>query len=647
MSRIIVKGLPPRCSENQLKDIFRSYGTITDCALKFTKEGKFRRFAFVGFEGGDSGKDAINKTNDTFLGSYKLQVEECKGFGDNQKPRAWSKYAKDSSAYKRKHGDEAPAAVQKKPKKDEDEDEEESATNKKTKARRDEEFRNFLEAKGVSKEHEVKPVEEPKEESAIDEGLINMLLENIKGDTHLSVLVSGLPSSIKQNHVKDWFAPIRVKALKVVRDQKAAASFVSFEKTGDIKRALLKNNLFLGGYKISVKAVPGSVNPNEMKNEEGGGGKGGLANPGLTREEEEAKMRDAILDTGRLFLRNLPFSTDEAELRALMKPFGELAEVQVIITKSTGACKGFAIVEFMFPESAVAAYAKLDGSVFKGRMLHILPGEEKREEREEEEGEEGGDGTNEGKKKRMDEKSSFKREKAEKMKKNAAKNQHSWNSLFLGANAVADSLAEKLGVSKADILSTEGGGESAAVRLALAETRIVRETREFLINNGVSLDAFSRPATKRSDTVILAKNLPSGVEKEELHRMFEKFGDLRNVLIPPEAGVSALIVFGNSVDAKAAFSKLAYARFRTQPLYLEWAPGDVFEEKKKKEGDEKGEEKEENSSAPADSDEMDKKKSKRKRGEEMTQEEKKEERKSKKHKKRAEEDVKEEEEEEE
>lgn len=32
----------------------------------------------------------------------------------------------------------------------------------------------------------------------------------------------------------------------------------------------------------------------------------------------------------------------------------------------------------------------------------------------------------------------------------------------------------------------------------------------------------------------------------------------------------------NSVDAKKAFQSLAYARFRAQPLFLEWAPYDVF-----------------------------------------------------------------------
>lgn len=50
-----------------------------------------------------------------------------------------------------------------------------------------------------------------------------------------------------------------------------------------------------------------------------------------------------------------------------------------------------------------------------------------------------------------------------------------------------------------------------------------------------------------------------------------------------EGGISAIVVMSNAVDAKKAFKALAYSRFRTQPLYLEWAPGDVFGEEKKAE----------------------------------------------------------------
>lgn len=39
----------------------------------------------------------------------------------------------------------------------------------------------------------------------------------------------------------------------------------------------------------------------------------------------------------------------------------------------------------------------------------------------------------------------------------------------------------------------------------------------------------------------------------------------------------------NEVDAKKAFTALAYSRFHTQPLYLEWAPIDAFNDKHKNE----------------------------------------------------------------
>lgn len=41
----------------------------------------------------------------------------------------------------------------------------------------------------------------------------------------------------------------------------------------------------------------------------------------------------------------------------------------MIVDKKTGMCKGFAIVDFVFPESAVAAYSSSDGKIFKVRAL--------------------------------------------------------------------------------------------------------------------------------------------------------------------------------------------------------------------------------------------------------------------------------------
>ena len=48
MSRFYVKNLPLKCSENDIRDHFREAGTITDIALQYSQEGKFKRIAFIG-----------------------------------------------------------------------------------------------------------------------------------------------------------------------------------------------------------------------------------------------------------------------------------------------------------------------------------------------------------------------------------------------------------------------------------------------------------------------------------------------------------------------------------------------------------------------------------------------------------------------
>merc|ERR1712012_709264 len=118
-------------------------------------------------------------------------------------------------------------------------------------------------------------------------------------------------------------------------------------------------------------------------------------------------------------------------------------------------------------------------------------------------------------------------------------------------------------------------GTSAAVKLALGETEIVGQTRSFLEQEGVRLDAFNRKPDKRSKTVILAKNLPSRTAPEQLRDMFSKFGVIHRLVLPSHC-LTAIIEFADPSEARAAFTKLAYTKFHNAPLYLEWAPDDTF-----------------------------------------------------------------------
>jgi multiple RNA-binding domain-containing protein 1 len=135
-------------------------------------------------------------------------------------------------------------------------------------------------------------------------------------------------------------------------------------------------------------------------------------------------------------------------------------------------------------------------------------------------------------------------------------------------------MAKKLGVKKSDILNVEGS--NMAVKLALAETNIIQETKAYLEDEGVNLTAFSMgQRALRSSTVILVKNLPASTVESDLLALFEPFGSLGRLLLPP-AKTLGLVEFLEENEAKVAFSSLAYTRFKSIPLFLEWAPIGVF-----------------------------------------------------------------------
>lgn len=85
-------------------------------------------------------------------------------------------------------------------------------------------------------------------------------------------------------------------------------------------------------------------------------------------------------------------------------------------------------------------------------------------------------------------------------------------------------------MSRSDILDTSGvGGGELAVRLAISETQILQENKEYFESHGVNISALeslssATKAAKRSNTTLLVKNLPYDVVDTELEDMFAKYG---------------------------------------------------------------------------------------------------------------------------
>lgn len=594
MSRLIIKNLPKTVTVDKLKEHFSVKGVVTDVQLKYTRDGKFRHFGFVGFQTEEQAEAALNHFNNTFINTSKITVEFCAELGDARKPKAWSRYAPDSSAYKKLHSEQpevVPEKIEtdkiKKNKKKVDSE----VLDKVSKHKDEPMFIEFMEAhakdsktvwgndtlpvnneeqvdSGVEKsESDCEHKEDVQEKSAAyanisDMEYLKLRTKQSTADRGTSILdkkqvknkekeqrelytvkLHDLPYTTQKRDIKDFFHPLSIVSVRIPRKMKGFA-YVSFKTEKALKKALLKNKSFLGGKQVCVSAYKNEQTKKNCNRDE----------MNRWREQEENLIEEEnIGESGSIFARNLAYTVTEDDLRELFEKFGPVTELKLPVDMYTRKRKGFATVTYLMPDNAVAAYTKLDGTILHGRMLHLLPCKAKKTEEVDSEGG-----------KYSDQK--LKKQKA------AAGSSHNWNTLFLGQNAIADIIAKTYKTTKEEVLT----GKDAAVKMALGETQIVNDTKQFLLDNGVKLDAFNQAPKLRSKSVILVKNLPAGTKADEIRDLFAKFGELGRVILP-ESGVTAIVEFLTQSEAQVAFKKLAYTRFKYLPLYLEWAPEDTFE----------------------------------------------------------------------
>jgi multiple RNA-binding domain-containing protein 1 len=222
-----------------------------------------------------------------------------------------------------------------------------------------------------------------------------------------------------------------------------------------------------------------------------------------------------------------------------------------------GFAKGYAFLLFSDPEDAVQAYKTMDGKTFQGRLIHILPADQKRDNK-------------------LDEYAisqlPLKQQQKIRRKMESATATYKWNPLYMNMDDVMSSISSRLGVPKSELL--DATSSDAAVKQALAETHVIQEAKSYFGEHGVDLDSF-RPGRQRGDTAILVKNFPFGSTSDDIRNLFEPYGRITRLLIPP-SGTMALVDFAQATEGRAAFASLKYKRIKDSILFLEKAPKDVF-----------------------------------------------------------------------
>ena len=93
----------------------------------------------------------------------------------------------------------------------------------------------------------------------------------------------------------------------------------------------------------------------------------------VTIKKEEVKEKtEEKLDEKRLYVVNLPFDSNEEEIREIFQKYGKITELKLPKGKE-GKFKGFAYVAYENENQALHCFSELDNKIVMGRILHLRP----------------------------------------------------------------------------------------------------------------------------------------------------------------------------------------------------------------------------------------------------------------------------------
>ncbi|KAJ5876774.1 hypothetical protein N7455_000239 [Penicillium solitum] len=567
-TRVFVGGLPPTCTNDQLKKHFATRFQVTDAHVL-----PKRRMGFVGFKSHEAAQQAVKHFNKTYMKMSKIAVDIARPIDSNDAEDAHPTRRRDTTNVndasldnnlKRKRDGEKDPKLQ----------EYLSLMGSSSKTRtwanddemikpavdtvpvinqpaQEEEIQELPSHRKKAKTEEPPTVAEPEqpEPMVIDKSEEEEVQETPEQDNSAEPEVEAAPVSDA-----DWLRSKTSRLLGLLDeeeqdefDQHKAAAPITTTTTVPTKAASPASSDDESPQRDeeSRTAAIEKIAPNTTDVDS------------ITEATPEDPNIDLIRNSARLFLRNLAYDTTESDLQPIFERFGKIEEIHIAFDTRSTTSKGFAYVQYSDADAAIDAYQTLDGKHFQGRLLHILPASAKKTYK-------------------IDEyelsKLPLKKQREIKRKQNAAGSSFSWNSLYMNADAVMSSVAGRLGVSKSELLDPTSS--EAAVKQAHAETHVIQETKAYFASNGVNIDAFKQ--RERGNTAILVKNFSYGVTSAELRSLFEPYGTIIRLLMPP-SGTIAIVEFAQPDEAQKAFKGMAYRKMGDSILFLEKAPKNLFE----------------------------------------------------------------------
>ncbi|KAJ2904078.1 Multiple RNA-binding domain-containing protein 1 [Zalerion maritima] len=566
-SRVFVKNIPPNISEVDLRKHFSSKAEVT--SLKIIPN---RRIAFIGYKNPEAAAKASKFYNRTYIRLSKLSVEIASPLGS---VHSSSRQASQPSIpiYSINTGGEAQnpttdpkdPAVSKKRKRDtteaayvsavlpgNDQGDENAGPPIKIQALEREESDDEYQVAKPSLDARAQHSNDLTKTENQELEILPKKMVAVDEDQEIEETLSGPGLIVAPNNVSDdeWLRSRTNRVLDFVDPDE-----IDIEPTATTSTttpAALDANAAdtLASTDNAVESASFTQEGTSQDKPVGTLGEKSISNPVVER----------IKKTSRLYVRNLAYGATETELRLKFESFGDLEEVHLCVDKA-GKSKGFAFLHFSDPARAIDAFQQTDGADFQGRILHVLPSDAKR-------GSE------------LDEfaisQLPLKQQNVIKQKKSSSA--FRWNELFMSQDAVNASIASRKGISKADLF--DHTSSDTAVKQAIAETEVIRDAKAYFVQHGVDLESF-KSKDRTDGTAILVKNFPHGTTIEELRTVYEPHGEVRRVLMPP-TGTIAIVEFAHPSQAKVAYMKTGYQKFKDSVLFLEKAPKSLLKTPPKK-----------------------------------------------------------------
>lgn len=300
--------------------------------MKYTKDGIFRRFAFIGFLNEGDAQRAIDKLNKSFIGTSKLAVEQCFDLNDPNRPRPWSKYStqtqekvenpttKNSSTVKKKKNDSS-----------------QLVDNLLGDLKNDDKFKQFVRNVDSMKhaeqliwndtmqnsdededDHDDENQEEENQEKTKEQMGTNSTakIEKVK-QARFFVKIRGIPYSSKEKDIRQFFSPIPIVHCRLIHNRKTNAltgvCWIELENEDDMKKAMLKQKTIMkieksGEHRyLELSSV---VKNKELLDAQ--------KNKSIKPLKTYKPVNESIGETGLLFVRNLSYRTTEEELEKLL-----------------------------------------------------------------------------------------------------------------------------------------------------------------------------------------------------------------------------------------------------------------------------------------------------------------------------------------